>query len=206
MVVTRGARTGADPDRDERHRSELGAGLVELLVAAGLGLLGLAVVATVARGPLRATVAAASTSPAIGAVDLVRQVTAGAVRAAAAGASGPAVLAAGPDHLVLRVTVADGGSGWWRIASTADGSLSVSSGAGSYPGGAEGTSPGARNLRVSGPFTFGVLDARGMEIAGPGVGARGPGVPALARAALVEVRRTDEDGTRTVVVALRPGA
>lgn len=206
MVVTRAAGTAPHLGRDERPRSELGAGLVELLVAAALGLLGLAVVATVARGPLRASVAAASASPAIGAVDLVRQVTAGAVRAAAADASGPAVLAAGPDHLVLRVTVANGGPGWWRIASAPDGSIGVSSGAGTYPGGAEGRSPDAHDLPVSGPFAFGVLDVEGMEIAGPGAGPRSPGDAALARAALVEVRRTDEDGTRTVVVALRPAS
>lgn len=95
MTAVTGTGRPPTPSRSASH--EEGSGLVELLVAAALGLLGLAAVAAVARGPVAAASAAAAPSDTIEGVLLLRDVLAGAVRAADPGGVTPA----GPRRLGL---------------------------------------------------------------------------------------------------------
>ncbi len=173
------------------RRTEDGSGLVELLVAAALGLLGLGVVAAVARGPVAAATAAARPQDRIEGLLLLRDVVGGQVRAARG---------AGPDHVVL-ATARDDGVGWSRL-SVADGSLLLDAGSGVAP---ERPAATGRRLVSVAQASFAVLDAVGAELAGPVAGALRSGDPRRDDAAVLELR-VEVDGRRhDLAVALRAG-
>lgn len=183
-----------------RGHDERGTGLIELLVAAWLGVLALTVLAALARGPLAAAMDRSAGRPEVDGALLLREALSGSARAARSDGSGPAVAAAGPDHLVLRVPRA-AGPGWWRLTVSA-GVVRIGAGTGPVPSGADA------DLRVLplAPSVSHVLvrDATGAEIAGPGSGDRALGARDLATAALVELHLTGEP-SRVIAVALRPG-
>ncbi len=182
------------------RRTEDGSGLVELLVAAALGLLGLGVVAAVARGPVAAATAAARPQDRIEGLLLLRDVVGGQVRAARGDGTEPPVLAAGPDHVVL-ATARDDGVGWSRL-SIADGSLLLDAGSGVAP---EGPAATGRRLVSVAQASFAVLDAVGAELSGPVAGALRSGDPRRDDAAVLELR-VEVDGRRhDLAVALRAG-
>lgn len=183
--------------------AEDGTGLVELLVAAALGLLALGVVAAVARGPIAAATAAARPHDAVEGLLLLRDVIGGRVRAArASGAAGP-VLAVGPDHLVLG-GVLDDAVGWTRL-SIAEGSLLLDGGTGPPPGGPSGV---GRRLATLPRAEFVALDDAGAELGpadGDGAPVLAPGDPRLAAAAVIVLRVEVAGRAHDLAVALRPG-
>lgn len=178
-----------------RHHSvsddELGSGLVELLLAGVLGMLGLAVVVTVVRGPLAAPLRPpplrADAVPPV-----VRDVVVGAVRTARATPMGPAVLAAGIDHLVLRAGTDDE---WWRLT-LAEGEARVDHGRGPHPGGP--APPGVGRLVEGGPEQQLTVVLRGRD----GV-AVDPAASPLATAVLIEIAPSPSG--EPVSVGLRGG-
>ncbi len=168
--------------------AEGGTGLVELLMAAGLAVLGLSVLAALVRGPVATAVARTSPSPAVEGMALARQLVGGVVRAAEDDAEGPAVAVAGPSRIVLRT-----GSGPDRwTALIADGSvLRIQEGAGSPSEASVGDGPA---IGLPGGAALAVLDATGRELAGPVAGTRGLDDPFLAAAVLVELHVEVADG------------
>ena len=179
---------------------EDGTGLVELLVAAALGLLGLAVVAAVARGPITAATAAAAPQPRIEGLLLLREVVGGQVRAARGAGTVPQVLAAGPDHVVLG-TGLDDGAGWTRL-SILEGTLRVDEGAGAPPHGPAAT---GRRLMDLPDAAFVVEDVAGRGIVGPAGPALTPGDRRLGAAAALALNVEVDVRTHEIAVALRPG-
>jgi hypothetical protein len=133
---------------------------VELVLAAGLGMLGLAVVATVVRGPMAAL--RSDGAVAEGAVPgPAREALLGAVRSARSGPDGSAVLAAGPTHVVLRTGPA---GEWWRLSLVPDGVM-VDVGAGPPPTLPAGPGEGRRIARTPEPGLVLILrDRRGDAI------------------------------------------
>lgn len=180
--------------------SEGGSGLVELLVAAWLGVLALAVLGAVARGPLAAAAALAAPRPDVEGAALLREVLSGAVRTAPSDPRAPALLSAGPTVLVLRADGEDP-SAWWRLVIDGD-VLRVSRGRGAVT--ADAGDAGAALVHAPPASHVVVRDASGLEIAGPGVGTLPLGAPELWRAALVEVH-VAERGAGRLAVALRIG-
>ena len=179
---------------------ERGTGLVELLVAAWLGVLALSVLAALARGPLAAAMERSAGRPEVDGALLLREALAGSARAARPDASGPAVAAAGPDHLVLRVPRA-AGPGWWRLSVTA-GVVRIGTGTGPVPVGVDAD---VRVLPLAPTVSHVLLrDATGAEIAGPAEGVLSVGAWDLSTAALIELHLTGEP-SRVIAVALRPG-
>lgn len=189
---------------------EAGTGLVELVVAAALGLLALAVVAAVARGPVATALELAGPRPELEGTALVAEVLRGAVRGAGTAPAGlaPVVLAAGPDHVVLAqrgappdvgAAVSEGPSGWWRL-SLVDGAVLIDTGTDAPPSG-----PTADGRRLgAGPVAHLVVrDLAGAVIAGPGAPPRAVGDPALARAAVVELHLGDDPYDGMLAVSLR---
>lgn len=184
----------ADP-ADVGPGGEEGSGLVELLVAALLATLGLAVLVAVVRGPLAAAAVLGLPRDEVEGVALAREVLASALREARSDADGPAVAAAGADHLVLRASAAEG-SRWWRL-SIVGGVVRVDTGDGPPPIGA---SQRGRTILRSGAAHLVVRDAAGRELAGPSVGPSTSSSPLLATAARVELH-LDMATTSTVLVA-----
>ena len=190
---------------------EAGAGLVELVVAAALGLLALAIVAAVARGPVATALELAGPRRQVEGTALLAEILGGAVRAAAIAPTGvaPVVLAAGPDHVVLarraapsdvgEITVSGGPSAWWRL-SLVDGAVLLDTGIDAPPSG-----PAVDGRRLgAGPIAHLVVrDVAGVAIVGPGAPSRAAGDPALARAAVVELHLDEDRADGIIAISLR---
>ena len=190
---------------------EAGTGLVELVVAAALGLLALAVVAAVARGPVATALGLAGPRPDVEGTALLAEVLRGAVRAAGSAPTdvAPVVLAAGADHAVLArraassdvgaAAASEGPSGWWRL-SLVDGAVLLDTGTDAPP---SGPTADGRRLGVGTVAHLVVRDVAGGAIAGPGAPSRAAGDPALARAAVVELHLGDDPDDGMLAVSLR---